>query len=232
MKNYFRLGFAALALVLFFNAFAVTETKAQGAIDQILKRMDEHYKALQTLKSDVKMVKYDSVLKTEDVYEGSTMYLPRKGRDAYVRIDWAKPASEVLSSYEGKYTIFRPKANQCIQGKTSEAKGKSSVRSGGAMAFMNMTRAQLKANYALKYLGEEKVGGGTPTWHLELTPKTAQSYKSADLWVDGNGMPVQARIVEKNDDTTTVYLYNMQKNATINASLFKVDMPNNIKCAS
>jgi outer membrane lipoprotein-sorting protein len=230
MKNYFRLGFAALALVLFFNAFAVTETKAQGAIDQILKRMDEHYKALQTLKSDVKMVKYDSVLKTEDVYEGRTMYLPRKGRDAYVRIDWAKPASEVLSSYEGRYTIFRPRLNQCIEGKTNTVRG-GDGRAPGALAFMNMTRAQLKANYTLRYLGEEKVGG-IPTWHLELTPKKPQSYKSADLWVDGNGMPIQARVVEKNDDTTTVYLSNLQKNATINASLFKVDMPNNIKCAS
>lgn len=231
MKNYFRLGFAALALVMFFSAFALTETKAQGAIDQILKRMDAHYKALQTLKSDVKMVKYDSLLKTEDVYEGKTMYLPRKGRDAYVRIDWSKPATEVLSSYEGGYKIFRPRLNQCIEGKVSKAT-KNTGTAGGALSFMNMSRAQLKANYNLKYFGEEKVGGGIPTWHLELTPKTAQSYKSADIWVDGNGMPIQARIIEKNNDTTTVYLYNLEKNVTLNASGFKVEMPNNVKCVS
>ena len=71
-----------------------------------------------------------------------------------------------------------------------------------------------------------------PTWHLELTPKAPQSYKSADLWVDGNGMPIQARIMEKNNDTTTVYLSNLQKNVTINASGFKVEMPKNIKCVS
>lgn len=229
MKNYFRLGLAAIALVMFFNAFAVSETKAQGVIDQILKRMDAQYKSLQTLKASVKMVKYDSLLKTEDVYEGKTMYLPRKGSDPYVRIDWVKPTTEVLSSYQGEYKIFRPRINQCIAGKTKNAKGSGGA--GNALAFMNMTRAELKANYNLKYLGEENVGGGIPTWHLELTPKTSQSYKSADLWVDGFGMPVQARVVEKNNDTTTVYLYNLEKNATINASLFKVET-GNAKCVS
>lgn len=227
MKNYFRLGLAAAALVLFFNVFAVTETKAQGGVDQILKKMDEHYKSLASLRSDVTMVKYDSLLQESDKYEGTTMYLPAKGRDAFVRIDWVKPAQEVLSVVNGKYVIYRPRLNQALTGSTKNATGSGKANS--ALAFMNMSRAQLKANYTIRYMGQENVSGGIPTWHLELTPKTKQNYKLADLWVDGNGMPIQAKVTENNNDTTTVLLTKLQKNVTINGKDFEVSLPKDVK---
>jgi outer membrane lipoprotein-sorting protein len=229
MRNYFRLGLAAAALMLFFNAFVVTETKAQGAYDVVLKKMDEHYKALTSLRASVTMVKFDSLLQENDKYEGTTMYLPAKGRDAYVRINWSKPAEEILSVVNGKYVIFRPRLNQAIIGETKNTRGSS--KANNALAFMNMSRAQLKANYTIRYMGQETVSGGTPTWHLELTPKTKQKYKLADLWVDGNGMPIQAKVTEDNNDTTTVLLTNLQKNATINAGEFEVALPKDVKIA-
>jgi outer membrane lipoprotein-sorting protein len=230
MKNYFRLGLAAAALMLFFNAFVVTETKAQGVNDQILKKMDEHYKALTSLRASVTMVKFDSLLQESDKYEGTTIYLPAKGRDAYVRINWSKPAEEILSVVNGKYVVYRPRLNQAIIGETKNAP-KGGVKANNALAFMNMSRAQLKANYTIRYMGQENVSGGIPTWHLELTPKTKQKYKLADLWVDGNGMPIQAKVTETNNDTTTVLLSNMQKNATINAGDFEVALPKDVKIA-
>jgi len=226
MKNYFRLGLAATALMLFFNAFAVTQTKAQ-MVDQILKKMDEHYKALTSLRSNVTMVKFDSLLQESDKYEGTTMYLPAKGRDAFVRIDWVKPAQEVLAVANGKYVVYRPRLNQALIGETKNTKG--SGKANNALAFMNMSRAQLKANYTIRYMGQENVSGGIPTVHLELTPKTKQNYKLADLWVDGNGMPIQARVTETNNDTTTVLLSNLQKNVTINAGDFSVSLPKDVK---
>lgn len=229
MKSYFRLGLAAAALMLFFNAFAVTETKAQ-VIDQILKKMDEHYKALKSLRSNVTMVKFDSLLQESDKYEGTTSYLPAKGREAFVRIDWVKPAQEILSVVNGKYVVYRPRLNQAIIGETKNTQ-KGSPTANNALAFMNMSRAQLKANYTIRYMGQENVSGGIPTWHLELTPKTKQKYKLADLWVDGNGMPIQAKVTETNNDTTTVLLTNLQKNTTINAGDFEVVLPKDVKIA-
>lgn len=227
MRNYFRLGLTAAALMLFFNAFVVTETSAQGVNDQILKKMDEHYKALTSLRASVTMVKFDSLLQESDKYEGTTTYLPAKGREAFVRIDWVKPRQEILSVANGKYVLYNPNRNQAIVGETKNAKGSGKANS--ALAFMNMSRAQLKANYTIRYMGQENVSGGIPTWHLELTPKTKQKYKLADLWVDGNGMPIQAKVTETNNDTTTVLLSNMQKNATINAGDFEVALPKDVK---
>ncbi len=227
MKSFFRISFAAFALSLFFNIFAVTETKAQGVLNEILKRMEAHRGSLTSLRSSVKMVKYNAQLKESDTTEGTSVYLPTKGRDALVRIDWTKPVQETLAVVNGKYVLYRPRLKQAIVGNAKDAKGNG--KANGALGFMNMSKEQLKANYNIKYLGQENVSGGIPTWHLELTPKTAQSYKSAEIWVDGDGMPIQAKVVEKNNDTTTVLLSNIKKNEDINPDVFNVKLPKSVK---
>lgn len=223
MKSFLRFGLAAIAATLFFNAFAVTDAKAQGVLNEILKRMEVNRKAMKTLRSNVTMVKYNAQLKETDVTEGSSIYLPLEGRDALVRIDWRKPVEEKLAVVNGEYVLFRPRLKQAIIGNAKNAKGNG--KANGALSFMNMSKEQLKANYTINYLGEEKVSGGTPTWHLELIPKKATNFKTAELWVDGDGMPIQAKVTENNNDWTTVLLSNFQKNATIKASDFEIKLP-------
>jgi outer membrane lipoprotein-sorting protein len=228
MKSFLRLSLAAIAVTLFFSALSVTETNAQGPLNEVLKRMDEHNKALVSLQSSVKMVKFNSQLDENDVYEGKTKYLPLKGRDALVRIDWEKPFEESLAVVNKEYILYRRGLKQAIIGKVDSDKSKGKGAN-NALAFINMSKEQLKVNYDIKYLGQENVNGGIPTWHLELIPKAATNYKSADLWVDGNGMPIQAKVTEKNNDTTTVFLSNIQKNGKINTKVFVINYPKDTK---
>lgn len=216
-----------LAMMFLFSIFAVVETKAQNILPEILKRMDEHQKALKSLKANVVMDKFNSQLGEHDVYEGVSQYVAVKDRDARVRIDWSKPAQETLAYADGQYIIYRPRTGEALTGNRS-SKGNSSA-AGGALAFMNMSKEQLRTNYSVKYLGQENVSTGEQTWHLELTPKTAQSYKLAELWVDGNGMPLQAKVIENNNDSTTILLSNLQKNVTIDGKQFKLDLPKGTK---
>jgi outer membrane lipoprotein-sorting protein len=81
----------------------------------------------------------------------------------------------------------------------------------------------------VKYLGEETVKSGIKTFHIELTPKAASSYKSAELWVDADGMPVQAKVIEANNDSTTVLLTNIKKNETIKTDVFVINYPKTAK---
>jgi outer membrane lipoprotein-sorting protein len=228
MKLFLRLSLTAIAVTLFFSTITVTETKAQQ-LNEILKRMETHRLSLTSLRTGVKMVKYNAQLKTtdlSDITEGTAIYLPAKGRDALIRIDWRKP-EETLAVVEGKYVIYRPRLNQAIIGNVKNAKGSSKANS--AFAFLNMSKEQLKTNYTVKYLGQENVSGSIPTWHLEMMPKNAASYKSAEMWVDGNGMPIQIKITENNNDTNTIYLSNIEKNVAINASKFKVNLPKTVQ---
>lgn len=227
MSKFLRFGFLAIALTFVFNAVAVTETKAQGALNEILKRMETHRIALKTMESNVTMVKKDALLNEEDILKGVVKYIPGKTEnDMFIRIDWTKP-NEQLVVNRTKYILYRPPINQAIIGEVGKAK--NSANAGGALSFMSMSKAQLKANYSYKYIGEETLSSGEKTIHLELLPKAAQKYKSADLWVDLDGMPLQMRIVEKNGDSTTVLLSNVKKNLKLDGSIFEIKPPKGTK---
>lgn len=214
----------AIALTFFFNGFAVNETKAQAVINDILKRMESHRTMLKTLRADVTMDKFNPQLDVHDTTQGNVVYLPGKSeRDMFIRISWTKPVQEELSVIKGEYMLFRPRLKQVITGKVDAAK--NSAGAGNALAFMSMSKAQLAANYKVDYLGEETVSGGAKTWHLGLTPKAANKYKSADIWIDGNGMPIQAKVVENNNDATTVLLTNLRKNETVKANTLAINLP-------
>lgn len=224
MKKFLRFGLTALTLMFVFGVFTATETRAQ--LQNILNTMDTHNKLLKSLQADVKMGKYNSQLGENDINEGTVKYLPGSEKNMYVRIDWTKPIVESLAVANGQYVLYTPRRQQAIVGKVDKAQG--SAKANGALAFMSMSKAQLKANYNVKYIGQENVGT-VPTWHLELTPKAGGSYKQADLWVDGNGMPIQARVTERNNDTTTVLLTNLKKNITISSDVFALKPPKGTK---
>jgi outer membrane lipoprotein-sorting protein len=227
MKNTIRYSsiFFALAMVLF--AAGSREAAAQGPLTTILERMDSHNKALQSVQASVAMAKFNPQLNVTDNYTGRTSVLTQAKGKRYMRLDWDRPTVEQISVIGDEYQLYKPSINQVYQGRVD--KSKNSAAAGNALAFMSMSRGQMKANYSIVYLGLETVGGHGDTWHLQLTPKVATSYKSAELWVDANGMPVQGKILEQNNDTTTVTLGNIQKNIPINTKIFVLNVPKGAK---
>jgi outer membrane lipoprotein-sorting protein len=222
MKRFFRFGLPVLAAVLFINSAA----SAQGVLNEILKRMDAQNKSLTSLRANVTMVKENAQLGDAETTQGKVLYLPQRAGSPFVRIDWVKP-DESLAVVNKQYVIYRPRLQQAYTGTTDSAKG--NAKAGGALAFMNMSKTQLKANYDVEYLGEATLSNGTKTWHLRMTPKIKASYKSAEVWIDKDGFPTQSKMVEANNDATTVLLSNLEKNVTINAAVFKIELPKGTK---
>jgi len=221
MRNFLRTGLTVIALFFVFSAVAVSETNAQ--VNQILKQMQSRYKKLKTLRADVFYETYNAQLREADIMQGSLIYQPLKGRNADLRLDWKKPRTELLSVIDNQYVVFTPSIKQAYIGSAEKMKKSDSLK-GSPLDFLNMSKAQLKANYSIKYLGAEKLRNGKKTWRLELTPKTAQRYKKADIWIDGNGMPLQMKITEKNDVTTTILLSGLKKNGKIKSEEFKIKL--------
>ena len=223
-----KVGLISAIAAIMLLAGSATNTRAQGVIREIMNRMDEHNKSLSSLRADVRMEKVNSQLGESDVTSGTTSYLPKTPkRVMYVRIDWTKPVEEQIVIIGDAYKLYRPRLKQLYVGRTNDVQKDNKVP-GNALAFMSMSKQQLNANYQVNYIGEE-TAGGSKTWHIELIPKTNTSYKSAELWVDGNGMPLQAKIIEKNNDSTTVLLSNIQKNVTIQPADFVINVPKGIK---
>ncbi len=93
-----------------------------------------------------------------------------------------------------------------------------------------MSRQELETRFQpVQDVREETLWGGVSTIHLKLVPKGNASFKFAEIWVDSGGMPVQTKIVEKNDDATTVRLTGLQRNIPISAEEFVVKLDSNVK---
>lgn len=227
MKNFSRFGLKTIVLAFIFSAFAATETNAQSNTE-ILKRMDNRYKSLQTLQAGVIMGKYNAQLDETDVFTGNVWYIPANGKQKMaLRLNWTTPVVEYLAVVNGLYRLYRPRLKQAYDGTVNKAKGSPTVA--GPLSFLSMSKAELSKNFSVKNLGEEDLSDGRSTLHLELTPKTAQKYKLAELWVDKDGMPLQAKIVEKNNDTTTVLLTDLRENVEIDTDIFVIELPSGVK---
>jgi len=208
-----------------------TTTNGQGAglVSSVLNRMEKNRQTLKSLRAGISMVKYNSQLGVEDKYAGVVIYLPGAGRQASVRIDWSQPRREVLSVNNNKYTLFRPALGVAYIGAVNKMNGKDSKAS-GLLDMMNMSRQQLEARYEpVKDVREETLWGGVSTIHLTLVPKGNASYKYAEVWIDAGGMPVQAKVVEKNDDSTTMRLTSLEKNQKISQGDFDIKLDANVK---
>ena len=211
---------------LVFVSPATSNGQGAGLVSSVLSRMEKNRASLKTLRAGISMVKYNSQLGVEDKYNGVVIYMPTAGRDAAVRIDWSSPRREVLSVNNNKYTIFRPALKVAYTGNARSKKNEA----GGLMEMMNMSRQQLEARFhPVKDVREETLWGGVSTIHLTLVPKGNAGYKYAEVWIDNAGMPVQTKIVEKNDDSTTVRLTGMEKNQKISSREFEVKLDANVK---
>jgi len=227
-----RLISAGLMVAFIFSVLVTTPTttKGQGAglVSSVLNRMEKNRQSLKTLRAGISVVKYNSQLGVEDKYSGMVIYMPGAGRQASVRIDWSSPRREVLTVNNNKYTIFRPALKVAYTG-DSRKMGKEN-KAGGLMEMMSMSRQQLEARFQpVKDVREETLWGGVGTIHLTLVPKGNAGYKYAEVWIDGAGMPVQTKIVEKNDDSTTMRLTGLEKNQKIDTSEFDIKLDSSVK---
>jgi outer membrane lipoprotein-sorting protein len=227
MKKWVRSLLTIAVIGVFAGALSVSQASGQSPIREILNRMDAHNKSLTTLRAKVTMVKTNAQLGESDTQTGTAIYARGKGREPLVRIDWAKP-EESLAVKNGQYVMFVPRQGIAYTGLTKNAgkQGKSS----SALAFMNMSKAELQANYDVVLLSDKAtLSSGVRTWHLQLTPKSKTTYKTAEVWVDPDGMPHQTRIVEQNNDTTTVLLTGLEKNINLKTSNFEISLPKGTK---
>ena len=200
-----------------------------GLVSSVLSRMERAKQNLKTLRANINMSKYNSQLRDTEQFNGVVLYIPGAAgsASAFVRLEWTKPQHEILTVGNGSYSLYRPRLNMVMEGKTGTIK---SEKDGDVLALMNMSATQLRTKFGnFQDEREETLWGGVHTTHFTAVPKTAASYKYIEIWVDDSGMPVQTKMVERNDDSTTVRLTNVEKNQTIPMDQFKQKFDANVK---
>ena len=227
MKRFIPLSVMALLMLVSLTIVSPTKANAQGAglVSSVLSRMEKNRQTLKTLRAGISMEKYNSQLHDSDTFQGMVIYVPGSGRQGSVRIDWSKPRREILAVQNGKYVIYRPSLKVVYTGNSNKA-----PKAGGILEMMYMSRQQLEARFQpLKDVREETLWGGVSTIHLTLVPKGNAGFKYAEIWIDNAGMPVQTKVVEKNDDSTTMRLTSLEKNIKINPDDFNVKYEGDVK---
>ena len=228
MKRYLTLGLAIIltAIVAFSVVPPKTNARGSGLVCSIFSEMAHNKRNLRSMRAGISMEKYNAQLKDSDKQTGTVIYLPGAGKNAYVRVDWQRPQQETLAVADGKYTLFRPRLKMAYVGEANSNRNKvSSVLGFG----LDATKSQLASAYDTQNVYSETLWGGVQTVHMKLVPKGGARYSYAELWVDDNGMPVQTKVVEKNGDSTTVRLLNVQRNAQVSKNEFKVELGSDIK---
>ena len=231
MKKLFSLSLVVglLLTALLIQPASTANAQGAGLVSSLLNQMEKQKRSLKTLRANIGMVKYNSQLHIEDKYQGIVFYIPGAAgsSSAFVRLEWTSPQHEILAVANGNYSLYRPRLKQVIEGKTGSIK---SEKDGDVLALMNMSATQLRTKFGeFQDMREETLWGGVWTQHFKVIPKTAASYKYIEVWVDKEGMPVQTKMVEKNDDSTTVRLTNVEKNQPISPEQFKLKLDSNVK---
>jgi outer membrane lipoprotein-sorting protein len=219
MKRFITLVVATLIVTAAFAAGSPKAANGQsaGLVSSVLNRMERNRQSLKSLRSGISMEKYNSQLRDSEKFNGVVSYVPASGREASVRIEWRSPQHEILTVNNGKFVLFRPRLKMAYVGNSKSKNNKA----GGVLEMLYMSRQQLESRFQpLQDVREETLWGGVSTIHLTLVPKSNASFKYAEIWVDSSGMPVQTKIVEKNDDSTTMRLTGLEKNARISSDDF------------
>lgn len=231
MKKIFFLG---LAVGLLLTALSISSTptanaQSAGLVSSIVGRMEKSGRSLKTLRANITMWKYNAQLHDEDTYQGLVLYIPGPGgsQASFMRLEWTSPQHETLAISKGSYMFYRPRLGTVIVGNTRSVGG---AKNSDVLQLMGMSAAQLRTRFGeLQDVRDETLGGGVWTQHFRATPKGAASYKYIEVWVDKEGFPVQTKMVEKNDDATTVRLTNVQKNQTISPTEFILNLDASVK---
>ncbi len=213
MKNLFQFLVVALfALIL----VGTTKVNAQNEVRILYQKMDANFKSLTSLKTGIRLEKWNAQLKDyDDRREGTALVVPIKNtRNANFRLDWTKGAQETLSVVNGKYRLYQPRLQQVIEGSSKDYKGGGNG-SGNIFSLINSSAKDLKENFDAKWLGQEVVANVHSTYKLLLTPKKPVNYDHAEVWVNEEGMVVQIRVYEKNNDWTNILLFDIQRNADV-----------------
>ena len=228
MKRFIPQGLIAGFILFAFVAVSpiIANAQSAGLVSSVLNRLEKNRADLRSLRAGISMDKYNSQLGTNDRSSGVVLYMPGAGRNASVRLEWKSPQHEIIAVQNGNYTLLRPRLGVAYVGKSNKAGHGVS----GVLDMMYMSRQQLEARFQpLQDVREETLWGGVSTIHVTLVPKGASSYKYAEVWIDSSGMPVQSKIVEKNDDATTMRLTAVERNVPLNNNEFNIKLDSNVK---
>ena len=200
--------------------FAAAASKANpartnGKLDEVLANMERAARTINTIEADMFQEKRDMQIGgAPEQYAGRIYFSHGKACDK-VRINYTKPAGQVVAVLCEEIDLYQPRIKQMIVTSRKAQAAKNQEFSFIATPYKSVP--ELKSQYNIVYVGDEQGNA-----KLDLTPKSQSSVQKLTLWVDQTSwLPIKYRVIEKNNVATTFTLNNLTKNRNLSVD-FKV----------
>lgn len=220
---------AAVLLCLIGVGYRAAANPAPQLLTGILAKMEKMHKELKSLKAQLVQEKTNVQIGTKDKDYGALLYKPANGKNkGKLRIDYTKPANNVVSATGDTFLFYQPKLNQAFRNTIAKA-AKGRVGGYAQLVGLDGSVKSLLENYNVEYVKDETIDGQLAS-HLRLTPKASGSLANIEIWVNNQtGFPSMQKFNERNGDYTVVKLTNLQQNVALNDSEFEVKLPGGTK---
>jgi len=206
--------FALVAVVASVVAFA-----QDADLRQVLNQMDAASARFQSAQADFVADTYTSVVQGHDIQKGTIAFRrvgPRTEMVMHVKTDDGQPSLKDVLYKKGELAYYQSLVKQ-----ETILKASSNYERYLTLGFGGSGK-QLAADWNIKYLGKETVGG-VETAKLDLTPKTpSDQFAHIIIWVNtGNGIALKQEVFQESGDWRTAVYSNIRLN-DVPASAFKL----------
>ncbi|MEQ1762252.1 MAG: ChaN family lipoprotein [Pyrinomonadaceae bacterium] len=183
------------------------QTRPQGVLQEVLRRMDDFYGSMKTLKAEV------HIDRASAVSDARSYFVSLKSSDEKqpkLRLD-AMPQTTRPDEIP-RYMAPRPKV---FLNSTDFANDRDAAL---INRFVMLSGKSLRAEFDVQYIGEA-TANGVRSWHLRLTP-TKSNLSPVSIWVDQDGMIRRAAATE-DAVAVSIQFANFKTNINIDDEVFR-----------
>jgi len=224
MKYFVSVPLIALCCLLAFAARPQEKTSASGALEAVLKKMDQEAANFRTTQAEFEWDRYEKVIDEVDDIQSGTIYYRRTGKDKDIEMmaDITKPDRKYVLFSDGKIRVYQPKPDQVTI--YDAGKNRTEVESYLVLGFGGSGEDMEKA-FTVTYLGPETING-VATAKLQLVPKSEKvrnTFAKILLWIDlDRGISVQQQFFEPQGDYRLAKYSSIKVNDKISNDVFQL----------
>jgi outer membrane lipoprotein-sorting protein len=209
--------------------WSVSVASAALSSEEVLERMDQHSGKFTGLTADLTRLTYTKVIDDKANESGSMILKKLAPRDLQVLIDFLKPDPKTVAFRGRKAEVYFPKLKTVQEYDLGKQSG---LVDQFLLVGFGTSGKELKANYAIKYIGEETVAG-EKTQKLELTPNAPdlkEKLRKLELWMADSGThPVQQKFLQPSGDYYLFTYTGVKLNPVLSDESLKLKLPKGVK---
>jgi outer membrane lipoprotein-sorting protein len=204
---------------------------SDGDLNAVLTRMDQTAEKFKTTEADFVWDQYAKVVDETDTQKGK-LYFRRTKDGVEMAAQITQPTEKYVLFRDGKARMYQPSIDQETVYNTG--KNKADFESFIVLGFGGRGH-DLEKSFDVRYLGTEEAQG-VKAAKLELVPKSQKvrnTFSQILLWIDpARGVSVQQKFLEPSGDYRLAKYSNIQINAKIPDSAFKLKTTGKTKVIS